>query len=158
MKVVIAYESKYGNGRKCVELLRELIESKGHEAGSYPMNSVKPSDLPQADLYVFSSPTHVGKPPRAVRGYLKKFQPPREGSKYALMATFLRTEDKKEEETKEPEKLQKTISIMDEILGQKGMRKVAEQPIFVRGMKGPLEDGYEAKIEDFADRILAAVD
>jgi flavodoxin len=89
MKVFIAYESKFGNGKKCVDHLQSVIIKKGHEAHSFSVRDIKPSELPEADLYVFSSPTHVGGPPGKIKKFLKKMDVKAEGAKYALMTTHM---------------------------------------------------------------------
>lgn len=42
---------------------------------------------------------------------------------------------------------------MIEILGRKGLVKVLEEKIHVTGLKGPLEDGWQGKVEAFAATI-----
>ena len=39
---------------------------------------------------------------------------------------------------------------MNQILQGKGLVKVAEDKIFVAGLKGPLEDGWQEKVQAFA--------
>ena len=70
MKIFIAYESKYGNGKKCVEQLQDIISNKGHNVESHSVREIKPTSLPQADLYIFSSPTQIGRPARKMRKFL----------------------------------------------------------------------------------------
>ena len=48
---------------------------------------------------------------------------------------------------------QRVIPIMNEILQGKGLVKVAEDKVLVTGMKGPLEDGWQDKVEAFASRL-----
>jgi len=45
---------------------------------------------------------------------------------------------------------------MNELLQAKGMKKVAEDKIYVTGMKGPLEEGWQKKVEEFAATILVS--
>jgi hypothetical protein len=45
---------------------------------------------------------------------------------------------------------------MNEILQAKGLSKVAEDKVLVTGMKGPLEEGWQQKVEAFADRLPVA--
>ncbi len=40
--------------------------------------------------------------------------------------------------------------IMIEILQHKGLVKVAEEKVYVTDLKGPLEDGWQAKVDAFA--------
>lgn len=141
MKVCVAYESKYGNGKKCVEHLQEVIAKKGHNVEAYSVREIKPKSLPQADLYVFSAPTHVGKAAGKMRKFLKKLEITPEGAKYALMTTYLDPNTK-------------ALQTMEELLKPTGMTRVsAGLKIKVSGMKGPLEEGYHKKLEDFATEI-----
>jgi hypothetical protein len=50
-------------------------------------------------------------------------------------------------------KWQHVISIMNEILQAKGLINVCEDKVLVTGLKGPLEDGWQAKVKAFADRL-----
>ena len=103
MKICIAYESKYGNGKKCVEHLQGVISKKGHDVETCSVRETKPGSLPQADVYVFSSPTHVGSPPRKMKKFLKNLEIKQERAKYALIATYMDPKTK-------------TIQKMEEIL------------------------------------------
>jgi len=139
MKVYIAYESKFGNGKKCVDYLQEAITKKGHSVESSSIREIK--SLPNADLYIFSSPTHVGRPPRKMKKFLNNLEIPQGEAKYTTMVTHM-----------DPNA--KTPQIIDNLLQPKGMTKVSDGlKIRVTGMKGPLEDGYEKKLDDFANDI-----
>jgi hypothetical protein len=48
---------------------------------------------------------------------------------------------------------QRVRPIMNELLQGKGLIQVAEDKIHVTGIKGPLEDGWQEKVEAFAARI-----
>jgi hypothetical protein len=50
-------------------------------------------------------------------------------------------------------KWQRVIPFMNEILQEKGLVKVAEGKIQVTGIKGPLEEGWQKKVEAFASQI-----
>lgn len=141
MKVFIAYESKYGNGKKVVDHLQNVLKGKGHEVQVGSVREVKPNSLPQADLYIFHSPTHIGSPVGKVKKLLKKMEIPQKDAKYALMATHM-----------DPDAT--TVKKMDAFLQPKGMTKVSEGlQVMVKGMKGPLEEGWEKKVEAFASEL-----
>jgi hypothetical protein len=40
-------------------------------------------------------------------------------------------------------------------LQHKGLVKIAEEKVYVTDLKGPLEDGWQAKVDAFADAIAA---
>ena len=48
---------------------------------------------------------------------------------------------------------QRTIPIMNKILQEKDLVKVAEEKILVTGLKGPLEESWQEKVEAFASQI-----
>ena len=142
MKVCIAYESKFGNGKKLVKHMQTTISKKGHDVEAYSINETKPGFLPNADIYIFNSPTHIGGPPGKMKKFLKKLEINQEEAKYTLMTTSM-----------DPNA--KTLQKMEQLLQSKGMTKATEGVrIKVNGMKGPLEDGYEEKLEEFTKKIL----
>ncbi len=144
MNVCIAYESKYGNGQKCVKHLKDIISNKGHVVDIFSVRDVKPNELLQADVYVFSAPTQIGSPARKMKKFLKKINITQEGAKYALITTH--SSDKTE-----------VLEKMEKLLQPTGMTKITDGlKIKVTGMKGPLEDSYEEKLETFANDILGS--
>jgi hypothetical protein len=99
----------------------------------------------------------MGKPIRGMRRFLKKIDLPA-GSRYVVLATELNPQpDKKTGKMPTEEELgrcQQVIPGMNEMLQAKGLRKVAEGKVFVTGLKGPLEEGWRGKVEEFARTIL----
>jgi len=88
-----------------------------------------------------SAPTHMGTAPWKVKGYIKKISD--EGAKYSLITTCLG------EESKAIEKMRKKLS-------GTGLKEVCDGlKINVEGMKGPLEEGYKEKVDDYLDEILS---
>ncbi len=141
MDINIIYDSKYGNGEEVCEYIKDVLEEKGHDSGLYFVREAKVKDLPEADLYIISAPTHIGSAPWKVKRYIKKISD--EGANYALITTCL------DEESKAIEKMRKKLS-------GTGLKEVGDGlKIKVEGMKGPLEEGYKEKVEDFLDEILA---
>ena len=142
MNVYIAYQTKYGNGKKCVEHLKTIIDKKGHNVETASITDIDPASLPKANFYIFSAPTHVGGPPRKMKKFLKKINIVQD-SKYALMTTCLDPKTK-------------TLDIMDDILQNKNISKASDGvKIKVKGMKGPLEDTYKEKINSFAQETFS---
>ena len=55
----------------------------------------------------------------------------------------------------EIEKYQQNLPAMEAILKDKGAVKVAELKVYVKNtMKGPLADGWEKTVEEFASRLF----
>jgi flavodoxin len=160
MKIAIYHASKYGNGAQVADEFRKLMTTRGHAVDVHSIDEVKPKELPPADLYVFGSPTRLGKPIGGMRHFLKKVELP-SGTRYAIFATHVAAKpDKKTGEMPTMDdmaKWQRSIPIMNDILISKGLVKVAEMKIFVVEMKGPLEEGWQKKVEDFVAEILATL-
>ncbi|MDW5563529.1 MAG: flavodoxin family protein [Methanomassiliicoccus sp.] len=157
MRIEIVHASKYGNGEQVAKELQRILTAKGIQGEVHHIHEVKAQDLPKADLHVFISPTRIGKPPGSVRRYLGKVQLP-SGTRYALIATHGAPQpDKKTGRMpteEEMAKWQRTLPILDEMLKSKGLVKVADLIVFVTDLKGPLEEGWQAKVSAFADRLL----
>lgn len=158
MKVVYVHASKYGNGARVADEFRSRMANHDIAVETHHVDEVVPEDIPPADLYVFSSPGRMGRPIRSIRHLLKDVRLPR-GTKYALLTTEMAPQpDKKTGVVPTEEEIcrfQHVRPIMIEILQHKGLVKVAEEKIYVTDLKGPLEDGWQGKVDAFADSIAA---
>ena len=159
MKIEYIHASKFGNGAMVAEEFKKLMMAKDVTVNIHHVQDVRPKSLSPADLYVFSSPGRIGKPIGSMRRFLKKVQLPA-GTKYAILTTEGAPQPNKKTgempSQEEMAKYQQIIPRMNEILQAKEMNKVSEAKIHVTGIKGPLEDGWQAKVEAFADTILGS--
>ena len=159
MKIELYHASKYGNGARVAEEFRRLMMAKGNEVNIHHIKDVSPKDLAMADLYVFGSPTHFGKAIGSAVRFVKKLDLP-SGTKYAVFATFSAARPNKKtgkmQTEEELDHWRRTIPMLDEQLKAKGMNKVAEMRVFVQpeNLKGPLEEGWQERVETFVAQIL----
>jgi menaquinone-dependent protoporphyrinogen IX oxidase len=157
MKIEYYHASEYGNGAKVAEEFQRVMASKGVVVNIHHVRDARPKEIPQADLYLFSSPGRMGRPIGGMRRFLKKaaLLP---GSPYAILATEMNPQpDKKTGKVPTEEELgrcQQVIPRMNEALQAKGLKRVADGKVHVIGIKGPLEDGWQGKVEEFAMTIL----
>ena len=156
MKITYLHASKFGNGALVAEEFKQHLAPRGVSVEVHHIREVDARHLPAADLYLFSSPGRMGKPIGSMRRFLKKADLPA-GTKYALLTTEgaprpdrntgrMPTED-------EVAKWEKVRPTMNQILGGKGLVEVAEDKVYVTGMRGPLEDGWQRKVDEFADHL-----
>ncbi|MDI6697985.1 MAG: hypothetical protein QME85_03480 [Candidatus Saccharicenans sp.] len=149
--------SKFGNGLRVAEEFKRLMGERGVVVNIHHVKKAKPEGISPADLYVFSSPGRMGRPRGCVRRFLKKLNLPA-GAKYALLTTEgAPRPDKKTGRIPTEEEIarwQKVRSIMNEILEAKGLVKVAEEKVYVTGMKGPLEEGWQTRVAAFVSGLL----
>lgn len=157
MRIEIFHASKFGNGERVAKDLQRVLAARGLQANVHRIDEVRPRELPPADLYVFSSPTRIGKPLGSARRFVKKVKLPA-GTRYAIFATHgAPRPDKKTGKMPTPEEMakwQRTTPILDELLASKGLVKVADMIVYVKDLKGPLEDGWQGKVSEFADRMI----
>jgi len=160
MKIEYFHASKYGNGAKVAEEFKALMAARAITVNVHHVRDAKPEVMPPADLYLFSSPGRMGKPLGRARRFLKKVRLPA-GTKFALLTTegAPRPDKKTGRMPTEEEiaKWERVRPIMNAILEGKGLVKVAEDKVFVTGMRGPLEEGWEKKVEAFAARLPGLV-
>jgi menaquinone-dependent protoporphyrinogen IX oxidase len=156
IKIEYFHASKYGNGAKVAEEFKKQMAAKGVTVNVHHIRDVSPKVIPPADLYLFSAPGRMGKPIGGMRRFLKRAKLP-SGTKYAILTTEGAPQpDKKTGRMPTEEELakwQRIIPIMNEVLQAKGLVKVAEGKILVTGLKGPLEEGWQRKVEAFASQI-----
>jgi hypothetical protein len=99
----------------------------------------------------------MGKPKGSVRRFLSKasLEP---GTRYAILTTQGAPKPDKKTGTmptqEELDRWERVIPIMNELLEAKGLKKVAEAAVWVTGLKGPLEEGWQHKVAAFADRVM----
>ena len=145
MKIEYFHASKYGNGATVAEEFRKRMAARGVTVNVHHIREASPGEMPPADLYLFSSPGRCGKPTWGMRRFLKKARLPA-GTQYAILTTEMPTPE-------ERAKWQRVIPVMNEMLQEKGLVKVAEGKILVTGLKGPLQEGWQNEVEAFASRI-----
>ncbi len=54
----------------------------------------------------------------------------------------------------ELDRWERVIPIMNELLEAKGLKEVAGEAVWVTGIKGPLEEGWQHKVAAFADQVM----
>ncbi len=161
MRIDYVHASKYGNGAAVAAEFKQQMATKGVDVDVHHIREVRPAELSLADLYLFSSPGRFGRPIGSMRRFLRKVKLPA-GTRYAILTTEAAPKpDKKTGEMATEEELakyQRVRPVMNEILQGKGLVKVAEGKIVVTGLKGPLEEGWQKKVEAIVAEICASLD
>jgi flavorubredoxin len=138
----IIYASWFGNGKKVIEELAEILIEKKQDVKLFSIMEKLTDKIPDADLYIFSSPTRKFSLPANVREFITGFIPPKSQASYALMTTYM-----------DP----RTIALkkMESILNSKGMLKAAKDfKVKALGLRGSLKNGYTEKLRKFAEEII----
>jgi len=150
-KVIIVYESKYGNAKLVAETIVEgMREVEGIEAVVSEVKEVDLSKIRDYDAILLGSPTHIGGPTGGIKkfiGKLGKF--PLEGKFFAAFATYL-LDKSFEQATKKLEK-RITAKVPGAKLAAPGLS------IRVQGMKGPISGGELPKCKEFGKKIATQI-
>ncbi len=156
MNIEYLHASKFGNGFKVAQEFREQMATRGISVTVHHIRDVEPGALAVADLYLFSSPGRYGRPIREMRRFLKDVTLPA-GTTYGLLTTEMGPRpDKKTGRMPTEEEIaryQHVRPIMNETLQGKGLVEMAEEKVYVTGLKGPLEEGWREKVAAFAALI-----
>jgi flavodoxin len=144
MKIVIIYSSRFGNGKKCVDVVDEQLRTKGHEVQVINAQKADSSQIPSADLYIFSGASEAFNIAKGIRKYLKKM-PQMQGKKYALISTHAMKRaialKKMEKLLSKKKKMQKVTTIDFKV-----NNKTAQQG-------NGLPEGYDDKLHDWVEGI-----
>jgi hypothetical protein len=159
MNIAYYHASKFGNGAMVAEEFRKIMAARGVAVSVQHVRDANPREMPQADLYVFSSPGRIGKPKGNARRFMRKVNL-NPGTEYAILTTQGAPQPNKKTgempTQEEVDRWERVIPIMNELLAAKGLTKVAEGAVLVTGIKGPLEDGWQQKVAAFADQITSS--
>ena len=147
MKVLIVYDSVYGNTEKIARAIAEAITPSG-EVKVLQAGEANPSELASIDLLIVGSPTHGGRPTPAVHKFLNKVtQPSLEGINVAAF------------DTRSQAKLARVFGnaarrIAGQLTRKGGVLISSPEGFFVTGTKGPLKEGELERAAAWAKGIL----
>lgn len=146
VKVIIVYESKYGNTKHAAETIMEsLNEDGGIEASIKELKEVNPGDLQNYNAILIGSPNHLGGPTRGIKKFIEKLGTLQlEGKMFAVFDTYMGKDFEKA-----TKKMEKQISER-----APGLKQIAlGLSIRVLGMKGPIAEGELQKCKEFGKNI-----
>jgi len=145
MKVLIVYDSVYGNTEKIAKAIGGAITG---DVKVLRIGEMNPSELESIDLFIVGSPTHGGRPTPAIQDFLNKI--PETTIKGINVAAF---------DTRIPTKLVRVFGyaagrIAGNLKGKGGTLVASPEGFFVKGTKGPLREGELERAADWAKGIL----
>ncbi|MFX1345081.1 MAG: flavodoxin family protein [Promethearchaeota archaeon] len=148
MKVLIVYETKYGNTKKAAETIGEVIKEVGNDITVVKVNTVEMDTIKEYDAIVIGSPTYAGSQARSIKKFISSLSV-KPDTKIVVFDTHtgdgittggvMRRAVKKME--KQIQKNQNLKKIMN------GLQ------VAVKGIKGPLVEGELEKCKVFAKEI-----
>ena len=145
-KVIVTYESKYGNTKLVSETIIEGMKKvKGIETVLRELKEVDLNKITDYDAILVGSPNHFGGPTRGVKKFIDKLGKLNlEGKQVAVFDTYIRGD------------FEKAVKKMEKRINEKvpGLKLVAHGlSIKVQGMKGPILEEELPKCKEFGNKI-----
>jgi flavodoxin len=149
-KVLIVYESKYGNTRLVAETIVKGMESvSGNNIALHELNDVALEQMVDSDAILIGSPNHMGGPTGGIKKFINKLSTLNVKGKYAAVFDTYMSKD-----------YEKAVKKMEKQINEKAPELSIFTPglsIRVDGMKGPITEGELAKCSDFGARIASRI-
>jgi flavodoxin len=158
MKILIIYDSLYGNTEKIAKIIGNTIGQQG-EVEVLRVGDVKPFQLSGIKSLVVGSPTQQFRPTAAMKGFLSSI--PKNGLKGVKVAVFDTRLTLTEIEKTPP------LAFFERIFGYAAQRiaktlkakggelMLPGEGFLVEGTKGPLVEGEEARARNWARKLFA---
>ena len=145
-KVIVVYESKYGNTKLVAEKIVEgMREVSGTETVLNELKEVDKNRLAEFDAILVGSPNHMGRPTGGIKGFINEL------GKLNLMGKAVAVFD-----TYLGKDYEKAVKKMEKQISEKapGLKLAAPGlSIRVEGMKGPITEGELPKCKEFGGKI-----
>lgn len=145
MKVLIVYDSLYGNTEKIAKAIGSVITG---EVKVLPVSEANPAEIKSLDFFIVGSPTQGGRATEAMQTFLNKI--PETYLKDTKVAVF---------DTRMTTKLVKIFGYAADRIGNSlkskdGNLVVSPEGFFVKGSKGPLKEGESERAKAWAKSII----
>ena len=149
MKVIIIYESKYGNTKRVAEMIIEAMkEVGGLETDLIMYKEADLDKIPEYNAILIGSPTHIGGPTRGIKKFIDKLGKLNlEGKVGAVFSAY------KSDFEKAVKKMEKQIN--EKVPGLKLV--VPGLSVKVKGMKGPILEEELPKCKEFGKKIATQI-
>jgi flavorubredoxin len=150
-KVIVIYESKYGNTKLVAEAIIEGIsEIEGIEAILSELKEVDLNNIADYDAILVGSPNHFGGPTRSIKKFIDKLGKLNlKGKMFAVFDTYLGKDFKKA-----VKKMEKRIN--EKVSGSKQLAPGLS--IKVQGIKGSVSEGELPQCKEFGKKIATQLE
>jgi flavodoxin len=154
MKILIIFDSKFGNTKKIAEAMGEALAQK-NEVKLLQATEALGIDLSDYELLVFGSPTNGGWPSPAAKDYLDSLTVGSLNGKKAAAFDTGSTPDGEGFISKSAIKLfGYAAPRIAKMLESKGAKVLANENFYVRGMEGPIIEGEIERAQKWALDLL----
>ncbi|XHH10231.1 MAG: flavodoxin family protein [Candidatus Bathyarchaeia archaeon] len=147
MKVIVFYDSKYGNTKLVAEKIAEGLKSEGAEADLVYVKETTLDGTINADAVVFGAPNHMGRPSRTMKTFIDRLAGvDLKTEKAAVFGTYAGRERQQDRAEKKLEKLvTERLPRLKQVVSGLSVR--------VNGVSGPVVESELPKCIEFGRAI-----
>ena len=161
MRIVVAYDTYYGNTKQVAEAIAEQAKSEGHEVELRDVKQAHPSP-PSGDMLFIGSPVRVGRVTRSTRRFVKRLDRAAWTGKPVVVFTTTAMAPKADATEKQKQAAQKWAfdvapKFRDKIKARGLSALDAVLFVEVTDVKGPLVEAGLEKARQFTHEILSSV-
>jgi menaquinone-dependent protoporphyrinogen IX oxidase len=158
MKVLVVFDSKYGNNRELAKFIAENLQKGGHEVKVSYAKELKPEIAFgfQPEILLFGGPVRMGKPSHTAKGWISKFSSllMKNGFKISKTAVWGTHGDaaKMAEKFGWAKVAPQWEKLCADIPAVKTLPGVLD--FMVEKEEVSLESGWQAKVNEFVERVI----
>ena len=149
MKVLIVYETKYGNTKKAAETMGGVIKEAGNDVTIMKVDAVESNRIKDYEALVIGSPTYASSQAKSIKKFISSLDVDA-GTKIVVFDTHsgdgINTGGPMRRAVKKMEKQIEKNPNLEKIMN--GLQ------VAVKGIEGPLIDGELEKCKAFAKKIV----
>jgi flavodoxin len=149
MKVLIVYETKYGNTKKAAETMGDIIKEADNDVTVMKVDAVERERIKDYEALVIGSPTYVSSQAKSIKKFISSLDV-EAGTKIVVFDTHsgdgINTGGPMRKAVKKMEKQIEKNPNLEKIMN--GLQ------VAVKGIEGPLIDGELEKCKAFAKKIV----
>lgn len=149
MKVLIVYETKYGNTKKAAETMGDVIKEAGNDVTIMKVDAVESERVKDYEALVIGSPTYASSQAKSIKKFISSLDVDA-GTKIVVFDTHsgdgINTGGPMRRAVKKMEKQIEKNPNLEKIMN--GLQ------VAVKGIEGPLIDGELEKCKAFAKKIV----
>lgn len=155
MKVIIGFDSVYGNTRKVAEMITVELIARGHEAVLVSVREKNNVEI-TGDLLFIGSPTRMARMTGKTKSFAKKLDDGWKGKHiFAFDTIMAMPEDPKKMEKAKRWTENGAAPKLANLLRKKGFTVDDEMlRVTVAGLKGPLADNANDVVKQFLNKVL----
>lgn len=159
MKILIVYDSKYGNNRQIANLIAETLQKAAHEVKVNYAKDLSPKAALafQPEIFLFGGPIRAGMVSFTIKRWVSRFSGrlTKSGIKLTKAAVWA-THGVNAPDTPERFSWKNTVTKWEKLFAKVPAAKTLPgvTDVSVEGMEGPMESGWQAKITGLVERLL----